>query len=125
MSLPHMKYERKDKPLINQDNTVNCESLLKAHDELICKITSGLRYSEQCSYTIQNIIELIERKMSRPPARPYAEYKPLATKIIVVLDKKDLSEVKFEASYTDLVGLENLFCKLKSAIEEVENGRRV
>lgn len=116
---PHIKYERKDDPLINQDNTINSESIINALDEFSCVNSYVSNYLDQCYDLTSSIIELIERKLSRPPARPYAEYKVYNTKIIVVIDKRDLSEIKLEANCNDLVGLKNIISELEAVISEV------
>jgi hypothetical protein len=117
MNFPRIKYERKDNPLVNSDHTVNCEAILKAIDKIP---DHDIRYCEHCFDLTQSIVALIETNMSRPPARPYAEYKISYSEIRVTLDKKNYSEVKLKSNLLDHKGLERIMYELKSAVLEDE-----
>ena len=115
MYFPRIKYERKDNPPVKSDHTVNCEAILKAIDKM-----PDTRYCENCFDLTQSIVAFIETNMSRPPARPYAEYKILYSEIRVTLDKKNYSEVKLKSNLLDHKGLERIMYELKAAIWEDE-----
>lgn len=77
-----------------------------------------LSYITQCYNLIDSIITFIETRLSHISKRPYAEYKILKTKVIVILDKRDLSECKLEAEITNRDSLINILWELKASILE-------
>lgn len=120
MYFPRIKYERKDNPLVNSDHTVNCEDILKAIDKIPDHDIRSKQYFEHCFNLTQSIVAFIETNMSRPPARPYAEYKISYSEIRVTLDKKNYSEVKLKSNFLDHKGLERIMYELKAAVLEDE-----